>query len=388
MMSDIENLIIKYLTNSANANDLDRLAVWVQEPNNKKIFKEYVDVHYSVFYSMKNPNTQEVLDELLITIRREKTLVYKLKTNPIYKVAAAVLVVGVLIAASFFNSKTSVIDSRPFANNSLKNQIIEPGSNKAMLTLGDGSQVYLEQGKSFAKQNIKCNGEKIVYKNEDLKEVQYNYLTIPRSGQFKIELSDGTMVWLNSESQLKFPVSFKKGETRKVELVYGEAYFDVSPSSKHGGATFKVFNKSQEIEVLGTEFNVKAYMDESVIYTTLVEGKVTVDSGKEVKYLKPSEQLKLNLKNNVKNITTVDVYNEISWKEGVFSFENKSLKEMMKVLARWYDVDILLNNKDIENEEFIGVLRKNQKLHDILLSVKKIGIIKKFEIYGRQVIIE
>ena len=105
-------------------------------------------------------------------------------------------------------------------------------------------------------------------------------------------MSDGTQVWLNSESQLKYPVNFIKGQTRQVELVYGEAYFDVSPSVEHNGAKFKVFNQSQEVEVLGTEFNVKAYKDETNIYTTLVEGRVVIDNGALKQSLLPKSTVK------------------------------------------------------------------------------------------------
>ena len=148
-------------------------------------------------------------------------------------------------------------------------------------------------------------------------------------------LSDGTKVWLNSESQLKYPVAFNDGETRQVELVYGEAYFDVSPSTAHKGARFKVFNQSQEVEVLGTEFNIKAYKDETNIYTTLVEGKVAISAAGKNQILKPNQQSNLNLETGSIEITTVDVYNETTWIDGIFSFENKPLKEILKVLSRW-----------------------------------------------------
>lgn len=390
MLPDIENLIVKYLTNSATANDLDQLAVWIKEPINKKKFKEYVDIHYSIFYAMKDPNTQEVLDELLSKIRKEKGFVYVLKNNRLYGLVAAIVVIGLLLSPYLFKDVV-FSDSKEVVAESVivpKCEIIKPGTDKAMLTLADGSQVFLEQGELFDKGNVNSNGKEIIYAKDESKEIKYNYLTIPRSGQFQVQLSDGTKVWLNSESQLKYPVNFIEGQSREVELVYGEAYFEVSPSTNHGGAKFKVFNKSQVIEVLGTEFNVKAYLGESTIYTTLVEGKVTVDSGNDIKFLKPSEQLTLNLKSNIKTIRKVDVYNEISWKDGVFSFEDKSLKEMMNVLSRWYDVDILFKNKAVENEEFVGVLRKKQELQDILQSIKNIGIIKEFEIYDKKVILE
>jgi ferric-dicitrate binding protein FerR (iron transport regulator) len=268
---------------------------------------------------------------------------------------------------------------------------IEIGTDKATLTLEDGSKVTLEKGESYQANNINSNGEQIIYdavKNTAESKIAYNYLTIPRGGQFFAKLSDGTKVWLNSESQLKYPVAFVEGKTRQVELLYGEAYFEVSPSTAHNGATFKVFNKAQEIEVLGTEFNIKAYKDENNIYTTLVEGKVTVKYESKTQDLIPNQQSNYNLKNNTFSIAVVDTFNETSWKEGVFSFDGKSLKEIMTVLSRWYDVEVEFQNKAIESEEFIGVLGKNQNLENILLSIKNFGVIKDYQIKNRKVILK
>ena len=390
MSLNIEDLTVKYLTNSATADDLDVLAEWIVIPANQEIFKEYVEVHYSIYHSMKEPNSQEVLQKLLSTIKREKSLVYQLRNHSIYKYAAVVLLCSGLISGYFlsintYNEKTK--EEKVIVN---QNTVIKTGTDRAILTLEDGSQVALGKGDTLNKQHIKSNGRELIYKNRksDREEIKYNYLTIPRGGQFVIELSDGTKVWLNSESQLKYPVSFVSGTTRKVDLVYGEAFFDVSPSKNHGGSRFIVVNQSQEVAVLGTEFNIKAYLEEPNVYTTLVEGLVAVSSGNVTKKLKPSQQLNLTKENNSSTISTVDVYNEIAWKEGVFSFDGKSLKEMMVVLSRWYDTEVTFENKAIEEEEFVGVLRKNQEIEEILTAIKNFGIIKNFEIYEKTVIIE
>lgn len=302
-----------------------------------------------------------------------------------YAVAAAVisiLLTGYFLETDPFNNS---IESTP----TIVNHTIEKGTDKATLTLGDGSIVTLEKGSSFKTNNISSNGKDIVYdKKRATSKISYNYLTIPRGGQYHITLSDGTQVWLNSESQLKYPVSFIDGETRQVELVYGEAYFDVSPSSKHEGAEFKVYNDAQEIQVLGTEFNVKAYKDEPHVYTTLVAGKVAVNFNGKKQNLTPNQQSKLNIKTNTLDIATVDVYNEISWKEGVFSFEEKSLEDIMKILSRWYDIDPIFMNHSTKKEEFNGILSKDQNIEDILNSIKNFGIIENYEIKNKKVVLE
>ena len=365
MTNKIEKLIVKYLTNSATITDLDILSNWINNPINERMFKEYVQTYYAIICSMNNNDSQKTVEQLLRTIRKEKSFVHQLKTRAVYKYAAAAIIVfglGYFFKGNIFNSP---IETTPII---VSTNAIIPGTDKATLTLEDGSQIELEKGASFQTQNANSNGEEIIYEagERNASEVAYNYLTIPRGGQFFIKLSDGTQVWLNSESQLKYPISFIEGETRQVELVYGEAYFDVSVSSAHHGAKFKVHNAAQEVEVLGTEFNIKAYKGESNVYTTLVEGQVAVKALNEIKILAPNEQLSLNLANNIMVSSTVDVYRAISWKEGVFSFKNKPLKDMMKVLSRWYDIKVVFSNEALETITFNGSLDKKLSIEEIL----------------------
>ncbi|MBQ4915098.1 FecR domain-containing protein [Maribacter sp. MMG018] len=304
--------------------------------------------------------------------------------------AAAAVVIGMFTAVyvlkdDFLNDDVA----KPIIVN---NQIV-PGDNKAILTLETGEEVNLVKDVKYTAENLQTNGEEIVYKESSdpeltKEEIAYNFLTIPRGGQFQITLSDGTHVWLNSESKLKYPVRFIEGGTREVELLYGEAYFDVSPSTEHKGARFKVINKSQSVEVLGTEFNIKAYKDEVTVYTTLVEGKVKVRSQELAQDLVPNQQSKLNTTTNVIDVHQVDVYNEIAWKDGVFSFEDKSLKDIMTVLSRWYDIDVVFEKKSLESERFVGVLKKNYSIETILSIFQEANIINGFEIDTKSVIIK
>ncbi len=268
---------------------------------------------------------------------------------------------------------------------------IKIGTDKATLTLEDGSDIALEKGKAYQSENASSNGEELVYDKKvgTNTEMAYNYLTIPRGGQFNVKLPDGTEVWLNSESRLKYPVAFAEGKSREVELVYGEAYFDVAPSTDHKGATFKVRMQAQEVEVLGTEFNIKAYSDEATIYTTLVEGKVAVSTKTAKQDLVPNQQANLNRKTNEMTIATVDVYNETSWKKGLFSFKEKPLVEIMKVLSRWYNIDsVTFENVAHESVKFDGVLSKDQNIEDILGIIKDIGYISDYEIRAKTIIIQ
>lgn len=315
----------------------------------------------------------------------------KVKVIPFYRrdffkygVAACMFV---LISITFL-----IKNEQPKANSpTIVNSLIEIGSNKAILTLQDGTLIPLENNKLYKAENVSSDGEILVYRRsaeQFATEMIYNVLTIPRGGQFFVQLSDGTKVWLNSESQLKYPVTFASGKPRHVELVYGEAYFDVSSSKYHNGSKFVLESRHQEVEVIGTEFNVTAYADEALIYTTLVEGKVTVAIGGENKQnLNPNQQAVVNPKTHEILIKIVDVHDNISWKDGEFGFNHMPLKNIMKVLSRWYDVDIKFENKGIETLEFNGVLRKDQQLEDILEIIKSTNDLN-FEIKNKTIILK
>lgn len=316
--------------------------------------------------------------------KKKVSPVLPLYKKPLFRYAIAASVMLFITFATVFNNKTQEIQPVVVANT------IETGTDKATLTLEDGSTVVLEKGKVYTNKNVNSSGKELVYTNSKTssKKTAYNYLTIPRGGQFAITLADGTKVWLNSETQLKFPVHFVAGKTRSVELVYGEAYFEVSPSTNHNGAGFTVLQKNQQVHVLGTEFNIKAYKDDSNIATTLVEGKVEMQFGAVKQKLIPNQKASLDLNTNKVKIAKVDVYSEICWKDGIFSFEDKPLGEIMKVLSRWYDIQVVFENESVKKEQFNGVLIKDRNIEDILKSIKNTGIINKYEFKNKTLILK
>ncbi len=385
----IEKTIVKYLNNQATFDELEELDNWIKNPENDKLFQYYIRTNYAIDYNLKKFNATKIKLMLSEEIAKEKK-VYRIKRirQRILYGAAASLVIGLLATGFFLNSNK--FTPPEVESTIVVNTPIEVGTDKATLTLEDGTVVALQKGNNYQTKTALSNGEEIVYKagKQNSSKTAYNYLTIPRGGQFHLVLSDGTKVWLNSETQLKYPVAFTDGATRQIELVYGEAYFEVSPSTKHKGAKFKVLNQSQEVEVLGTQFNIKAYRDETNVYTTLVEGKVAVSNSGKNQILKPNEQSNLNLQDNSIAIAHIDVYNEISWKDGVFSFRKKPLGEIMKVLSRWYDIDVRFENDVLKNVGFNGVLGKEQNIEDILKRIKKFKVIKDYEIKNKKVILK
>lgn len=404
-MSAVNNHILKlislYTSKEITEAASKELEKWIDEsPENKALFADYL-----LFYKKtrqlsfadsidKNKAWNNIVSKLETpfeqNISQKKSKVFSFNKR-FFKYAAAAVLVGMIATTYFF--KDELWDAPTDNNQEIIEAIphqIEAGTDKATLTLEDGTTILLQNGNTFQTQNASSNGKEIVYKTNEQKpsKIAYNYLTIPRGGQFFIKLSDGTEVWLNSESQLKYPVAFVNGEIREVELVYGEAYFDVSPSAKHKGSKFRVMNKSQEVEVLGTEFNIKAYQNENSVFTTLVEGKVAVNTFDKKQQLLPNQQLYLNIKTNTSTIKIVDVNDEISWKDGVFSFKRKSLEDIMNVLSRWYDLDVQFINPEIKNAGFNGIIDKNQKIEDILETIKNYGVLKEYEIKNKTVILK
>ncbi|WP_163514742.1 FecR family protein [Gelidibacter japonicus] len=383
-LKQAKELFDKYINNQCSPEELELLETFLDsyQDGNAVLFDNNLqDVKES-----QDKIWQDILTQIEDKTSRRKT--YPFKSYLAYAIAASVVVFLAIGVFNQFDKVETETQSKIVSEESIK-----IGTDKAILTLEDGTSIALEKGKNYDDDNIRSDGERVIYQGDEQENVEskitYNYLTIPRGGQFFVKLSDGTQVWLNSETQLKYPVSFIKGQPRNVELVYGEAYFDVSPSKLHNGATFSVTSKGQHVEVLGTEFNVKAYQDEDLTYTTLVEGMVMVATeNQEGLKLKPGQQVVLNEMENTLVVSSVDVYGETSWRNGMFSFKNLALKDIMTVLSRWYDVDVAFKDKEAENIKFNGVLSKHQDLEKILTTIQNTGFINQFEIENKKVTIE
>lgn len=368
-----EQLIAKFITKSISANELELLSKWLENKDNEQLFYEYVKLNYAVDYSMSSFSKEKA--KLLFLTNIEKDLdaskSRKFKIPRFLKYAAAAVIL-LLVSLPFIVKKSDF--STPTEPTIVSQAPILPGSDKAILTLEDGKHVSLEKGKKYTNNNIESDGENLFYSDvakSEHKEIAYNYLTIPRGGQFFVNLSDGTKVWLNSESKLKYPVKFTKGDTRQVELIYGEAYFDVSPSKDHGGSQFKVNTRTQDVIVLGTEFNISSYSDEDEMFTTLVEGSVEVDNGVYNEILAPGQQTIINIKNDQLDLRNVDVSYYTAWKNGAFIFNKEPLGKMMKTLSRWYDVNVVFEDETKQNIVFSGYLNRGDSVNELLNYLEK-----------------
>ncbi|MDY7396754.1 DUF4974 domain-containing protein [Aureibaculum sp. 2210JD6-5] len=364
--SKIELIIIKFLNNEAGYDDLKILDFWLGNTENLPFFNRFVKTNHITNLCMSEFNVEEARLNIKRKLKERKRKTFK---KNFYKTTAVAVLAFLLSVPFWYNTTTKNLEYK-----TVEEKAIVPGTNKAILTLEDGKQITIEEDKNFATNKVYSDGKGLVYtkkQNDKITAtVEYNYITVPRGGEFYVELSDGTQVWLNSASKLKYPVSFVKGKTRVVELLYGEAYFDVSPSSKNNNSKFKVTSNLQDIEVLGTKFNINAYQDEEYIITTLVEGKVLVKNLVNNNFLTPRQQAIMNIDTGtIEVLNDVNISEVIAWKNGIFSFKNMALKDIMKTLSRWYDVHVIFTNPEIESVEFTGVLGKEQSIEEILLTI-------------------
>lgn len=376
---NFSDLVAKLIDGSITKSELDKLLYFFLNNQEIKNWPEHL--------GSKEDVQERIHEKIRLELdfdKNEEVKVIPFYKKPFFKYAVAASAALLITLTAVFKQQNQNAIAKVVPNK------IEIGTDKAMLTLEDGSTVVLEKGKTYANKNVNSTGKELLYNksNSSSSKVAYHYLTIPRGGQFAITLADGTKVWLNSETKLKFPVNFTEGKTRSVELVYGEAYFDVSPSTAHKGAGFTVYQKKQQIHVIGTEFNIKAYKDDSNISTTLVEGKVEMQFANVKQKLIPNQRANFDIKTNKVKIAKVDVYSEICWKDGVFSFEDKPLDEIMKVLSRWYDIQVVFDNESLKKEQFNGVLIKDRNIDEILRSIKNSGIIKKYEFKNKTLLLK
>ena len=267
---------------------------------------------------------------------------------------------------------------------------ILPGSLKAELILANGERIVLDseaRSKEMEALGIKLENDTV---NGLLKYeagavdnsigMKYNTLNVPKGGEYSLILPDGSRVWLNSETTLRFPVQFTGG--KRVVYLSGEAYFRVK---KDTSAAFHVYTKQQEITVLGTTFNVSAYENDWFTETTLIEGKVAVEGGAERVVMKPSEQYILDKRSGVGELKEVETEFYTSWIDGKFYFTSFTFEEIVKKLERWYDFTMIYEEDDIRQMRFSGVINKHRPIEEMLRFLEKTTDIH-FKIAGKNIV--
>ncbi|MCD0488586.1 DUF4974 domain-containing protein [Pedobacter sp. MC2016-14] len=365
-------LLDKYINKACSWEEYQELFSHIEKSENKDFLFQFMDQKHIMAVS-ETEKTEQEWDNLFKGIQHS-TLEVK-RSYPWYKmmVAAVVLIIGGigyhLITAEKVQKQATAV---------AKVQDIAPGTNKAVLTMADGSVVLLDKNEnrvlSQKGNNVltrTANGQ-LVYDGAAHEAIEnagagLNTLATPRGGQYEVVLPDGSKVFLNAASSLKYPTAFS-GKFRKVILT-GEAYFEIS---KNKDMPFIVEANKAEIKVLGTHFNVMTYAEENFSTTTLLEGSVQFSRNSSKYILKPGQQVKYQPNGSGEKVEKADVESVMAWRKGIFVFDNTGIEEIMRSVTRWYNVDVVYKGSK-PNIAFTGVIPRATNLSKVLKVLETTG---------------
>ncbi|WP_279092444.1 FecR family protein [Butyricimonas virosa] len=377
---DIEfaNLI---LTDRENLDDA-KVEAWMKDPEHVILLKEFATVYQKRMNIDFNRDKKVEFARLENTIQERKSRRMTLR----WSVAASVILLIGLFVGRMVNEWRDLDEMRMLA----ETERIVPGV-KAELILSTGERVVLNQQRVSIEgvnetgiQNDSVTGLNYTTAKVQGEELVYNTMRIPVGGFYQLALSDGSKVWLNSMTELRFPVAFT-GEERKVYLT-GEAYFEVAPDSKH--PFIVVTEEGMEVKVYGTEFNMSTYQH-GVVQTVLVSGKVGIRvnaTGKEV-MLAPKQMAEYSEKTGMVRVEEADPYRYIAWKDGEFVFERETIEEIMERLGRWYDVKVFYENESLKQKRFTGVISRYENIEQVLRLIEGPATLR-FEVKGNVVTVK
>ncbi|ACU60426.1 FecR family protein [Chitinophaga pinensis] len=387
-------LLERLVSHNATAEELDELSALVDRDVADASIDDtesWLEVHVNQQLPAYNPQQwRQVADQILRSdkLPADPVAPPATRVHYLHKWWWAVAAVVLIAAGAMYLNRNNPRPVRQMVRNASLD--VAPGQTGAMLTLADGSQLVLDStGNGVI---TRQNGTSVAMQNGDLQytpgqalagPVQYNTISTAKGRQFTITLSDGTKVWLNASSSLRFPVAFN-GSDRTVEFT-GEGYFEVAANARQ---PFRVHVPDQiSLEVLGTAFNINAYTNDRNSYTTLVNGGVKISpagktSGAVV--LKPGEQL-LVTGSHFDVMSNANVEQAIAWKNGFFNFDSVSLKDMMRQLERWYDLEVVYEG-NVPDIMFFGEMSRNLKLSDVLNGLERSNVHFRLE-EGRKLIV-
>lgn len=384
-------LLEAYFNNSISSDDCKELLSYLNETDDDITSLAIDDVlsrfQYGEVYTTEQSKTvySKILSDSRFK-RRDSRPILKLDYG--WLKYAAIFLIFLATAVYFaisYNSTISIRNSEKMVVSALP----IPDSTKVMLSTSNGASVALDtvrNGLITVEGNTevnKTNDGLLAYQNSEhwlVKEAVFHTLFVPRGTTYRIQLADGTKVWLNSVSSLSYPSEFL-GKQRKV-ILSGEAYFEVAPNKDK---PFLVEANGNTIEVLGTHFNISAYSDEDLVKTTLLEGSVKVINKNKSAIIVPGQQAIGKINQPVINIKQPNLEEVMAWKNGYFVFEDADIKSIMKELIRWYNVDIQYEG-EITNQKFGGTFSKTKSITELLKYLETLGDVR-FKIEGRRVIV-
>lgn len=381
----LQHLLGLYLTDQASSEELEEFWDFADDPVHTQLLERLIEQAYQKEDSQLSASPLQRETILNHIFGSEEKLVPIKKTRLWPRIVAAASVVLVLGAGIFYYATRT---DNPAQTLAYQNDIA-PGKNGATLTLADGRKISINEalaGNIAAEAGVKISKTKdgqIIYEvtgNAD-GALAYNTLSTTRGEQTQVRLPDGSLVFLNAASSLRYPTRFTGQAEREVELS-GEGYFEVAKDKAH---PFIVKSDGQQVEVLGTHFNVVSYPGSGQIRTTLVEGAVRVmpEHGK-AQILKPNQQMVLTSAGAV--VKDVEAEYEVAWKEGFFMFNNESLESIMDKVALWYDVQVVYGDVSLKKETFIGTVNRFDSISQVLEVLEQTKVLD-FKVQGRKITI-
>jgi len=383
MNSHFNDLIGKYLNGYLTAGELRQLHHLLQEKIHLDELEQRIldDLRQEWPAEADDPAIQSAIFqklerniELYETQHNISTIPLQRTTILTRRLLAAASVLVILTGGAFIFFRHPTPGNKQLAAHPPVHKPILPGSNKAILTLADGSEIQLDDSQkgNIANQGgikiLKLDNGILAYNGTDTtEEMMYNTIRTPRGGQYEIVLPDGTHAWMNSASTLRFPTRFA-GPRREVSLS-GQGYFEVAKNTSH---PFIVHAGTTDIKVLGTSFDIMAYGDEPESNTTLVEGSVLVNHQGADHLLKPGQQANLDLTTRSMAIRTADIDEVIAWKNGKFQFGKSNIKIIMRQIARWYDVEIEYRG-DLSDIQLTGIISRKGEVTQLLDALEETG---------------
>ncbi len=392
----LKTLIEKFVSNKGTKEEMDLLLKKVEKEENREEFTAILrEFWQNSLLSQESLHKESKVDmesklALLMKEINYQAPGFSINTSRSRinraRYAAAIVTIFLLSLAVYFlfRPANEKLTAGTEDNNEAK-KVIVPGGNKAVLTLADGSIIILDSARNGAlttqagTEILKLNG-KLSYKNINAQnsEVVYNTISTPKGGQYQFILEDGSEVWLNAASSLRFPANFT-GKERNVEL-RGEAYFEVA---KRASMPFKIKLNGMEVEVLGTHLNINSYDDESIIRTTLLEGSVRINRNHEVlAELIPGQQVQMDKGGEMKILSDVNFSEAVAWKNENFQFNRDDIHSVMRQIARWYDVDV--EYEGTVTTHFVGAISRSANISQVLKMLSMTGGVK-FEIKDNKI---
>ena len=382
MRESIERKIIKFLNCESSIEELKFLLKWISNKDNLKFFKDYISVNHLSYLAMSRANQEKIIKEIKDRINNKQTSRdQNFSFKNIFKYAA---IIAISICIGYYNQ---INTSEKYENN------LVPDPSKVTLETSSGNQIILENldNKSIKTDDqilIKKESKKIVFEQkENIKKLFYNTLTVPYGKRFDVELSDGSIVKLNSGSSLKFPIQFIDGMERKVYLD-GEAFFDISENNSD---VFKVVSNDAITLVYGTQFNIKSYKEDSFSEIILVDGRLGVkgiSDDQEIINLKPGFRANIDQSNPIIEISKVNTKVYTSWINGRVIFRNESIDTMILKLERLFNVIITNDNNELSEKFFNAtIMVDKESIDDVMGYLKEVYNIK-YQKFNNKIIIK